>query len=141
MEEARGPMRSRRDLHFKALSKLPVIAESWKSVKGAFPGESDVEAMFADFVPPQLECLRDHAALRPDVADVVQGLQARGIKIGSTAGFTRSMVDMLVEEAARQGYPPGCFGRGRRGTSRHSTGRTATSICSDWFHPQRCEGR
>ena len=106
MEEARGPMGLRKDLHIKALTEVPEIAERWESVKGFRPTQRDVDAMFADFVPIQLDCLREYTTLLPGVSGVVQRLQARGIKIGSTTGFTRAMVDILEEEAARQGYRP-----------------------------------
>lgn len=106
MAEARGPMGLRKDLHIKALTENPVIAERWKGVHGSYPGQSDVDAMFADFVPLQLECLRKYTDLLPGVAEVTQRVQATGVKIGSTTGFTRSMVDILEEEAAKQGYHP-----------------------------------
>jgi len=106
MSEARGPMGLRKDLHIKALTEDPEIRARWNSIKGRYPDQSDVDAMFADFVPLQLDCLRKYAALLPGVAEVTQRLQARGIKIGSSTGFTRPMVDILEEEAARQGYRP-----------------------------------
>jgi phosphonoacetaldehyde hydrolase len=106
MAEARGPMGLRKDLHIKALTEDPVIRERWKSIKGRYPDQGDVDAMFADFVPLQLDCLRKYTDLLPGVAEVTQRLQARGIKIGSSTGFTRAMVDILEEEAARQGYRP-----------------------------------
>lgn len=106
MAEARGPMGLRKDLHIKALTEDPVIRERWKAVKGAYPGQSDVDAMFADFVPMQLACLRQYCKLLPGVAEVTQRLQSQGVKIGSSTGFTRAMVDILEEEAAKQGYRP-----------------------------------
>ena len=106
MAEARGPMGLRKDLHIKALSEEPVIRERWNALHGKYPDRSDVDAMFADFVPLQLECLRNYTTLLPGVADVIKRLQADGIKIGSTTGFTRAMVDILEEEAAKQGYRP-----------------------------------
>lgn len=106
MSEARGPMGLRKDLHIKALSEVPEIRERWKAVHGRDPGQDDVDRMFADFVPLQLDCLREYASLLPGVAEVTQSLQRRGIKIGSTTGFTRPMVDILEEEAAKQGYRP-----------------------------------
>ncbi len=106
MAEARGPMGLRKDLHIKALTEDPVIAERWKGVHGKAPGQDDVDTMFADFVPMQLDCLRKYTDLLPGVADVINRLQAQGIKIGSTTGFVRSMVDILEEEAAKQGYKP-----------------------------------
>jgi phosphonoacetaldehyde hydrolase len=106
MAEARGPMGLRKDLHIKALTEDPMIRERWKGIHGKYPGQSDVDAMFADFVPMQLDCLRKYTDLLPGVAEVTQRLQAQGIKIGSSTGFIRSMVDILEEEAARQGYRP-----------------------------------
>lgn len=106
MSEARGPMGLRKDLHIKALTEVPEIRERWAQVHGKAPDQSDVDAMFADFVPMQLECLRNYTDLLPGVAETTQALQARGIKIGSTTGFVRSMVDILEEDAKKQGYTP-----------------------------------
>lgn len=106
MEEAREPMGLRKDLHIKVLTEVPEIRERWKEVKGAHPDQGDVDAMFADFVPLQLECLPQYTTLLPGVAATIGQLQAEGIKIGSTTGFTRVMVDILEEAAAKQGYLP-----------------------------------
>ena len=106
MAEARGPMGLRKDLHIKALTEVPEIAERWKGIHGNYPGQAEVDAMFADFVPMQLECLREYTTLLPGVAETTQKLQAEGIKIGSSTGFTRAMVDILEEDAKKQGYVP-----------------------------------
>jgi phosphonoacetaldehyde hydrolase len=106
MEEAREPMGLRKDLHIKVLTEAPEIRERWKEIKGAHPDQSDVDAMFADFVPLQLECLPQYATLLPGVAATTSQLQAEGIKIGTTTGFTRAMVDILEKAAAKQGYVP-----------------------------------
>lgn len=106
MAEARGPMGLRKDLHIAELTRDPAIRERWKKVSGKYPDQSDVDAMFADFVPLQLDCLGNYTDLLPGIADVISRLQASGIKIGSTTGFTRVMVDVLEEEAEKQGYTP-----------------------------------
>ena len=106
MAEARGPMGLRKDLHIKALTEVDEIKERWKRIHGKYPDQTDVDRMFEDFVPIQLDCLRQYTGLLPGVSEVVQRLQKQGIKIGSTTGFTRPMVDILEEEAAKQGYRP-----------------------------------
>ncbi len=106
MIEARGPMGLRKDLHIKALTELPDIRERWNAVHGKYPDQGDVDAMFADFVPMQLDCLRQYTTLLPGVVETVKTLQGRGIKIGSTTGFIRSMVDVLEADAKTQGYVP-----------------------------------
>jgi phosphonoacetaldehyde hydrolase len=106
MLEARGPMGLRKDLHIKALTEEPDIAERWKGVHGKYPGDDDVAKMFEDFVPMQLDCLQKYTTLLPGVAKTTQKLQKKGIKIGSSTGFVRSMVDILEADAKKQGYVP-----------------------------------
>ena len=106
MEEARGPMGLRKDLHIKKLTEDPVIAARWEKIKGKAPDQSDVDAMFADFVPLQLDCLRKYTDLLPGIADVCNQMQKDGIKIGASTGFVRSMVDILLQDSIRQGFTP-----------------------------------
>ena len=47
-----------------------------------------------------------YTTLLPHVAEVVQRFQKDGIKIGSSTGFVRSMVDILEADAKKQGYVP-----------------------------------
>ena len=106
MSEARGPMGLRKDLHIKAMTEISEIRERWHGIHGQYPNQEDVDRMFEDFVPMQLDCLRNYTTLLPLVAETTQSLQKQGIKIGSTTGFLRSMVDILEEDARKQGYTP-----------------------------------
>jgi phosphonoacetaldehyde hydrolase len=106
MAEARGPMGLRKDLHIKALTETPDIRARWTKIKGKEPTQKDVDKMFKDFVPMQLKCLRQYTKLLPGVAKVLQKLQKQGIKVGSSTGFVRSMVNILEKEAKKQGYVP-----------------------------------
>ncbi len=106
MLEARGPMGLRKDLHIKALTEDPAIRDRWKSVKGQYPDQADVNSMFEDFVPAQIKCLPNYSALLPGIADVTQAMQKSGIKLGVTTGFTRVMVDVLLNDARKQGFHP-----------------------------------
>ena len=106
MSEARGPMGLRKDLHIKAMTEIPEIRERWHGIHGQYPTQQDVDRMFEDFVPMQLDCLRNYTTLLPLVAETTQSLQKQGIKIGSSTGFVRSMVDILEEDARKQGYTP-----------------------------------
>ena len=112
MTDSREPMGLRKDLHILELTKLPKIRERWNKAHGRYPDQGDVDRMFADFVPMQLDCLRKYTTLLPHVADVTQKFQKEGIKIGSSTGFVRSMVDILEEDAKKQGYTPDASGAG-----------------------------
>ncbi len=108
MEEARGPMGLRKDLHIAALTKVPEIKERWIKIKDREPDQGDVDAMFEDFVPRQLDCLRRYTTLLPGVAETTKMFQDQGIKVGGSTGFMRSMVDILLADAKEQGFHPDC---------------------------------
>jgi phosphonoacetaldehyde hydrolase len=106
MTEARGPMGLRKDLHIKELTKDPAIRQKWKAVHGKYPEQTDVDTMFADFVPAQVACLPEYTDLLPGTAEVCGRWQKQGIKIGVSTGFLRVMVDVLLKDAIRQGFTP-----------------------------------
>lgn len=106
MQEARGPMGLRKDLHIQKLTEVPEIRERWKSVHGSYPDDNDAAEMFENFVPSQIACLRDYTDLLPGVAEVCQRLQSQGLKLGVSTGFLRCMVEVLEEEAKKQGFVP-----------------------------------
>lgn len=108
MPEAREPMGLRKDLHIKAITEIESVRGRFTAKFGRAPNQSDVDAMFADFVPTQLALLRNgsYHELLPGVADVVRDLQEQGIKLGVTTGFTRDMLDLLLAGAAGQGFVP-----------------------------------
>lgn len=107
MQEARKPMGLRKDLHIKSFTEDPEVRARWTKVYGKEPNQGDVDNMFKDFVPMQLACLRTYTDLIPGTADAVNTLKKEfKCKIGSTTGFLRSMVDVLVEDANKQGYYP-----------------------------------
>jgi phosphonoacetaldehyde hydrolase len=103
---ARGPMGTHKRVHIEALCALPEVVAAWRVRFDAVPGPADVDALFADFVPLQLAVLRDHADPVPGCVAAVAALRARGLRIGSTTGFTRAMMDVLAPEAARRGFAP-----------------------------------
>ena len=96
MEEAREPMGLRKDLHIKALTENAEIRKRWNIVHGKDPQMSDVENMYADFVPLQLKCLKQYSKLLPGTAEVIKRVQNSGIKVGCTTGFVRSMVNICL---------------------------------------------
>ena len=108
MPEARGPMGLRKDLHIKAITQAASVRERFVAKFGREPNQSDVDAMFAVFVPTQLALLRNgsYHTLLPGVDELVKGWQKQGIRIGVTTGFTRDMLDLLLAGAATQGFVP-----------------------------------
>lgn len=107
-EEARRDMGILKKDHIRALLGVPRIRVAWMERQHKVPDESDVEKLFIDFIPQQIKCLAEHSRLIPGVGSAVERLRARGLKIGSTTGYTRPMLDVLLQEAKSQGYSPDC---------------------------------
>ena len=106
MREAREPMGLHKRDHIRAISHMERVAAVWVEEHGRPCSEGDVEAMFERFVPLQLEVLADHAQLIPEVPLAQASFRRRGLAIGTTTGYNRQMMDVLVPLAKRQGYEP-----------------------------------
>ena len=107
-EEARRDMGVLKIDHIRKILFAPNVSMRWREVVKRDPTEADVESLFANFVPLQLECLVKYSTVIDGVAETVARLRKRGIKIGSTTGYTRTMLEMILQPAAAQGYGPDC---------------------------------
>ncbi len=99
-EEARRDMGIAKRDHIAALLAMPRIRAKIAS--------TDIDLLYDRFIPLQFECLKQYSKVIGGIPEVVETLRSRGIKIGSTTGYTRAMLDLLVTQAARQGYRPDC---------------------------------
>lgn len=50
----------------------------------------------------------EYSTVIPGVVDAVQRFRRRDLKIGTTTGYTREMLDMLAEHSSRAGYTADC---------------------------------
>lgn len=104
--QARGPMGAPKWDHIRAMMDDPDIAAQWRAAHGAAPGDADVDKVYEVFVPMNEEVVADYATLVPGALETVQWLRARGMKIGSTTGYTRSIMERVLPVAEAQGYVP-----------------------------------
>ncbi len=106
--EARERMGIAKRDHIRSILEIPRVAAAWEAARGAAPKDADVDALYADFLPKQLECLPRFSGVIEGVPQVAEGLRSRGVKMGSTTGYTRPMLNFLVERAKEQGFSPDC---------------------------------
>jgi phosphonoacetaldehyde hydrolase len=104
--EARGPMGLPKWDHIRAMLDQPRISAAWAKAHGAAPTDRDADAIYKVFVPMNEEVVSDYAELVPGALDTVKFLRGRGMKIGSTTGYTRSIMQRVLPLAAKQGYEP-----------------------------------
>lgn len=106
MDEIRAPMGMLKRDHIRTMLQMESVAAQWRAQAGKAAEEADVEAIYRVFEEKLMESLSDYAAPKPGVVDTVAQLREMGLKIGSTTGYTDSMMAVVVPEAARQGYAP-----------------------------------
>jgi phosphonoacetaldehyde hydrolase len=106
VEEAREPMGAHKRVHISQIAKNESVTKRWQKAHGRKPNEQDIDDLFRDFIPLQLKCLADYADLIPGTLETVADIRKRGLKIGSTTGYTTEMMDLLQSEAKRRGYQP-----------------------------------
>ena len=104
--EVRGPMGLEKREHIRQLCEAPAIAARWREFHGVEPDAADVDRLYETFIPLQIAVVRDHAQLIPGCRETVAGLRERGIRIGANTGYSRAMMEPLLEAAAAQGYIP-----------------------------------
>ncbi|WP_322059727.1 phosphonoacetaldehyde hydrolase [Paraburkholderia sp. J63] len=104
IEEARGPMGMAKRPHIAALMALPRVARAWEARHGHVPGDADIDAVYDVFVPKNVAVAAQYSNVIPGVAGVTAQLRADGVRIGSTTGYTREIIDQIVPGAAAQGF-------------------------------------
>ena len=102
--EARGPMGRAKHEHIAMVAALPRVTELWRQQHGAAPTEIDVRAMYDDFLPLQKEILKQGSDVIPGIPEAIAELRRRGIRIGSSTGYTRALMEIVIPIAAAGGY-------------------------------------
>jgi len=92
--------------HVRALLARPDVAQDWLAATGARPVETDVDSLMVDLGPLMTEAAGRAAQLIPGAAKVASDLRAAGLKVASSTGYTRAMMQPVLIRAAEQGYAP-----------------------------------
>ena len=106
IDEARGPMGMAKWDHIQVLGNLPRIAAQWERVHGKPFSDADVDHLYEVFTPMNAAVVADFADFIPGAVQMVDTLRARGLKIGSTTGYNRPIMEIVTPIAAAGGYVP-----------------------------------
>lgn len=109
VSEARAPMGLEKRDHIAALLNMPRIAQAWKTLHGQDANQADIDRLYQDFIPYQLDAIPQCADLVPGALETFKDLRTRNIKIGSNTGYASMMMPELIKKAAQQGYVPDCI--------------------------------
>ncbi|UDN59208.1 2-aminoethylphosphonate--pyruvate transaminase [Clostridioides sp. ES-S-0010-02] len=106
MEEARKPMGKLKIDHIREMCEMDRIKNIWAENFVGFPTEEDVNKLYAEFEPMLFETLEEYTTPIPHVVETIERLRQNGLKIGSTTGYTREMMNIVEPNAAKKGYSP-----------------------------------
>lgn len=104
--EARKDMGRLKKDHIHTILQQPRVAAAWQTLHGAAPQERDVERLFTEFLPAQSDILEEYSDVIPGAVTAVERWRAAGLRIGSTTGYTRELMEIVRAKAAQQGYAP-----------------------------------
>ena len=104
VEETRKPMGMLKWDHIKAMLGMERIRSEFVKRYGREPENRDVDALHSRFTEKLLKVLDQFSEPKDYVCETVAALRAAGIRIGSTTGYTRSMMDVVLPAATAKGY-------------------------------------
>lgn len=105
-EQARGPMGLAKIDHIRELFKQPAVAQQWHDKYRSMWTEEDVVSTYERFLPLQTEIVQRHTDLIPGALECFQVLRQKGIAIGATTGYPRSVAGAILDALAQVGIAP-----------------------------------
>ena len=106
MEEVRKPMGMLKIDHIRTMLSMDRIQQCWQEKYDRPSNEEDVQKMYAVYEAKLLSVLDQYADPKPYVLEAVKELRSKGIKIGSTTGYTDKMMAIVTKCAEENGYRP-----------------------------------
>jgi len=106
VEQARAPMGMPKWNHIRTMLDDPDLGGQWQAAQKSPASDAAVDAIYKVFVPMNEEVVAKYATLVPGGKAAIDALRAMGLKIGSTTGYTRSIMERVLPVAAAQGYAP-----------------------------------
>ncbi|WP_459919015.1 phosphonoacetaldehyde hydrolase, partial [Desulfocicer niacini] len=104
--EARQFMGIAKKDHIRGMCRLPSVAAAWRETHGRLPDENDVNTLYGNTATRMVETIGNHSDPIEGVVETVEKLRGMGIKIGSSTGYVKEMMDVLVPIAREKGYRP-----------------------------------
>lgn len=102
--DARAPMGMAKRAHIAAIAATERVAQAWNRKHSAPFAESDIDAIYETFLPLQEACIDRFSGVIPGAVETVAELRSRGLKVGSSTGYTRPIMDRVMRSAKAQGF-------------------------------------
>ena len=101
VEEAKPFMGLPKRDHIRAIGALPDVARRWEETHKRPMTDADVDTLHARLLPLSLGTAAGHAGLIPGARNTLAELRRRGIAVGSTTGYSRAVMDVILDARRR----------------------------------------
>lgn len=101
--EARVPMGLQKRDHVEAMLRMNSLAAQWREKHDADWTQSDVDALYAEFIPLQVSVLPQYNTLIPGVREAIAAIRNHGVAVAGTTGYNREMMTIVVDGMREQG--------------------------------------
>ncbi|MCE5330145.1 phosphonoacetaldehyde hydrolase, partial [bacterium] len=109
MKEIRSFMGLSKKDHIKKILEMDKVSKQWENKYKRKPDVSDLESLYRAFEHNLFSILAKYSKPIEGVAELVKNLKDKGLKIGSTTGYTKEMMQVVSEESGKYGYMPDCI--------------------------------
>lgn len=106
IQEARAPMGLLKRDHIQAMLDMSRVKDAWSAAYGRSPATEDADRLYDAFETALSKSLSSYADPMPEALEAIALLRQSGIRIGSTTGYTKSMMDVIAPIAQSKGYAP-----------------------------------
>ncbi len=104
--EARQFMGFAKRDHVRAICGLDTVQHQWRKQHGHPPDEKAITALYEITEPMMISAIENHCELIPGAKSTIARWRRRGLRIGSTTGYTAPMMAILRQKALEQGFTP-----------------------------------
>lgn len=93
-------------VHTERLLAEPAVARQFEAVHGRAAAEADTEALYVAAIAAMERLAPEFAGPVPGAAAMLAALRRQGVRIGSTTGYPRRVMDQIAPLAAAEGIAP-----------------------------------
>ena len=109
IEEARIPMGLAKKEHVRVISEFDNVRSQWRKIHSRYPEAADIDDIYSDLEPALASIVSKYSNPVPGLLELAEALRNKGIKIGTTTGYVKSMMDNVVPIAVNYGFNPDCI--------------------------------
>ncbi|MGL4774490.1 MAG: phosphonoacetaldehyde hydrolase [Clostridium sp.] len=96
-EIAKEPMGLGKRDHIEVLLNSESVKKQWERKYGRPPNDNDLNDLYNKFIPHLLNILERYSLPIDGVEELLEYLRSEGIKIGTTSGYTREMMECVFK--------------------------------------------